>query len=225
MGDDMTPERLDAILDGTAAPDTDEDRAMLHLAADLRGAAPRASDALRERIIAMGEPGEFRPKRVPFWKRINVLAPALGAVVAVIVAVGVLTTGNSGDDTGFPTLERGGGAADSAVQPPAAAPTQTMAEPAPMPATGPPAEVTVEAGGLDDALAEIESIAGGPRYVSESDRTATSAVITVTVPADRHADVARGLTGIGHWPDPQALAGHTPGSPMRLRLSEETPAP
>ncbi len=234
MRDEMTPERLDAILDGTAAPDDDEARAMLHLAADLRGAAPGASDDLRRRVLALGEPAgqPAGAPRLPFWKRLNVMAPALGAVVAAIVAVGVISTGggSSGDST---VGGRGGadesGQFDSAVPPAAApAPTATLAEPAPgglARSADTPAQITVEAGALDDALAEIETAAGGPTFITEDARTPTSATVTITVPADRDADVRRALTGIGEWEDPRALDAHTPGAPIHLRLSEHAAAP
>lgn len=236
MTDEMNPERLDAVLDAAASPETDEERAMLHMAASLREAAPRPSEALRERVAGLGEPvGRIALPRRPLWKRLNVMAPALGAVIAAVVAVGVLTTSGGG---GSRLGSGSGGAADTAADqfksagppPAAAAPAEdgsvmatATAESLSRTLVAP--TLTVERGGLDDALAEIESAAGGPQFVTEQSRTATSAQVTVSVPAAREVEVIRALTTVGDWSDPQALGGHAAGTPIILLVTEAPDGP
>ncbi len=53
MSDEITPTRLDALLDGSATPETDDEREMLHLAARMRDGSPHAPDALRRRVQAL----------------------------------------------------------------------------------------------------------------------------------------------------------------------------
>ena len=97
--DDLTPERLDAILNGSQPPTEDADREMLALAAELRGAAPGAGDELRERVraIAAQAPESAGARRGnPGWRtRLLLAAPALATVVAAIVVIAVVG-GDSG---------------------------------------------------------------------------------------------------------------------------------
>ena len=101
-GDELTPERLDAILDGQEAASDDDARDMLALAATLREGSPGAPDELRGRGRALG-----RPSPAEGWLRrllgtgrrgrILVAAPALGAALAAVIAIGVITNNPSTD--------------------------------------------------------------------------------------------------------------------------------
>ncbi len=101
MTDEIRPERLDELFDGAAA-DTDEERELLALAAELRASAPPAPDHLRQRIADLGEPPVARRASGGWWSRIRwrMAAPALAGLIAVLVAVTVIpqVIGGSDDD-------------------------------------------------------------------------------------------------------------------------------
>lgn len=92
MTDEIRPDRLDELFDGHAAAETDAERDLLHLAAELRAAAPTAPDHLRERIAELGEPDVTRRSTGGWLSRIRwrVLAPTMAAVIVVLVAVTVI---------------------------------------------------------------------------------------------------------------------------------------
>ncbi len=124
MNPEITPERLDALLDGSVSPETDAERDMLHLAARLREEAPRADDAVRERVQSLGD--KSAPPRLArrWWPasapgRWRVAVPALSAVAAAIISVGVLTS--RGNDTASQDASNAGGSATAPSRPGAAA--------------------------------------------------------------------------------------------------------
>lgn len=97
-GDELTPDRLDRVLDSGEAA-SDEERAMLALAAQLRAEVPAPSQELRGRVAALGEPTGRAP-RTSGRRGWLVAAPALGAlVVAIVGTVALLNTSNSGPDS------------------------------------------------------------------------------------------------------------------------------
>ncbi len=123
MNPEITPERLDALLDGSASPETDVERDMLHLAAQMRDEAPRAGNALRERVQALGDQMP-RPRPARRWwpasapGRWRVVVPALSAVAAAIISVGVLT--NGGNDNASQDASNAAGSAVRESRPGAA---------------------------------------------------------------------------------------------------------
>jgi hypothetical protein len=99
--DELTPERLDRVMDGEPAM-SDDERAMLALAAQLRADVPPPSPELRRRIAALGDqPARgTRRRRGGVWAS----APALGAIVVALVGGGVVvnmlaSNGGSGSAT------------------------------------------------------------------------------------------------------------------------------
>ena len=99
MPDDLTPERLDAILNGSEPPTSDAERDMLALAASLRDATPGAGDDLRDRVRAIAAPeptGREARQRGPGWRtRLLLIAPAIVTATAAVVVIAVV----GGDDT------------------------------------------------------------------------------------------------------------------------------
>ena len=94
--DELTPLRLDAIMDGEAAV-SDEEREMLALAAQLRADVPHPSPALRTRITAIGDqPARRSPRRWRGWSS----APALGALVVVLIGGGIAMNTMQSNPTG-----------------------------------------------------------------------------------------------------------------------------
>jgi hypothetical protein len=215
---DVTPERLDAILDGREPAETDAEREMLAVAASMKEASPGASDALRQRMRALPPPRSRRSRLGRFvpagWRgRALVASPALAAVIAAVVAVGVLRDGKGGSGAA------GGGdaavsqsardqfqAAEKSPGPvaPGASPSSssgTTAAPlsaAPPVAPPPPSVITVPRGRLKASLETARSlvtVAGG-RLVSEPD--ASGAIrLTITFPPGRGADVPDELAALG----------------------------
>ncbi len=109
--DDITPKRLDELMDGDC-PTSQAERDMMQLAADRRAGAPQPSDALRSRIASLGEPvGDTRRIRRP---RRFALAPVLGGAVIVLAGAGILfnslnssqsTSPSAGRDAATSTVE------------------------------------------------------------------------------------------------------------------------
>ena len=118
--DDITPERLDAILDGAEAT-SDDEGAFLALAADLRASSPKASDALRDHVTALGEPAR-QPKLRRRASRWMVAAPALGAVAVLTIGGFALTRSDSGSN-GTPSAGERLNKTEKASSPSGALPT------------------------------------------------------------------------------------------------------
>jgi hypothetical protein len=133
VSDEITSERLDALLDGSATPETDSERDMLHLAARMRDGSPRASDALRRRVQALEgrtavASAPRRPRWLPATSRgwMMLGAPALSALLIAVIGVGVLSTRDGSDDTA------GGGSEsslDSVARSGSATPAEGTSEP------------------------------------------------------------------------------------------------
>lgn len=197
MTDEIRPERLDALFDG-AAPETDEERDLLHLAAELRAEAPSAPDDLRRRITELGEPDVSRRAPDGWWSRIRwrMAAPAMAGLIAVLVAVAVIprmTGGSDGDvaaSDNVPTemqSEKIVPDSDSAASAPSADGPTAGVRPAPTARQATPVGGIVRDGSLDqvqDAVVGAVTAAGG-RVTSRTDDGSTR---TVT------ADVARADT-------------------------------
>jgi len=135
--DDVTPERLEAILAG-AEPRDDEERALAALVAETRALEPGAPGALRGRVMARaaGEggaepsPAASRSRGPLAWlrgadgrRRLLVAAPLVAGIVALAIAIPAL------DDDGGPEGEPRP-AADAAVQAAPEPPAPEMAAPA-----------------------------------------------------------------------------------------------
>lgn len=140
MSDEITPERLDALLDGSATPETESEREMLHLAARMRDGSPRASDALRRRVqtlesrsAAAARPRKRRWRPVTSRDWLMIGAPALSALLIAVIGVGVLTTrdGSDGPDGAAEQSadSRAGSESTEARAVPDGAPATTFAQP------------------------------------------------------------------------------------------------
>lgn len=195
MSDEITPDRLDALLDG-AVPENDTERDMLHLAGALRAATPDPSAELRARVRALGEPRDAvrtpRTRRRRSWQ---VAAPALGAVIAAVVAVAVITSGgdSGGSTAGAPhdsvtpaaskSLQEGG--ADEGTS---AARDQSTG---PFATTSPDAAATLRAGTLDATVAALREVAtsAGGTVATTTDGSITR--VRLTAPAERMTELVQ----------------------------------
>lgn len=215
MSDGIRPDRLDDLFDGRATPETDEERDMLHLAAELRASAPPASQELHDRIAALGEPAT-RPTggRTPWWRRLGLraAAPALAGLIVVLVAVAVIARGGSDDagvsnsaDTESVQLQSDSSAARSSAQD--AQETRQATQPSPeAPAdsatggdapSGTTVTGTVRRGSLDQAESDVVdavTTAGGTITSRGGDASSRTIVVNLTG-ADRDA-VGDGLAAI-----------------------------
>ena len=221
MSDEMTPERLDAILDGREPATDDEARDMLALAGALREAAPGGGPDLRARVRALPQPqpvGRLRRLFNSGWRgRMLVAAPVLSAVVAAVIAVGVIG-GSSGDEG---TIAVTPAASPAEAAPRAALPTTPSITSATPPADTssaiPDAAVSAGADGrpsapitlrvtpdtLEARIADIRRLiveAGGTVGLARPQVTPPSAIISITLPAERSADVLRAVANLGTGP-------------------------
>ncbi len=206
---EMTPERLDAILDGRAAPTDDEARDMLALAGALREAVPSAGEGLRERVRALSRPQPTeRPRwlRASGWRgRILIGAPALSAVIAAVITVGVIARSPDGQSGGSDALqaERASQTTDETgplrlAVPPTAAPTAsgqaagTRVE---------PIVVQIPPATLDARVAEVRQLvaAAGGTIVEEPRQTAPPRLLaSITLPGQRRAEVLQAIAALGN---------------------------
>ncbi len=223
--DDLTPERLDALIDG-AEPANDDERDVLHLAAALRSGSPRPSDDLKRRVRALGEP----PRAVPPRRRLrwSVLTPALGALVAAVIATTVVLTRSPNDstsaateDAAVPTLPATstgltGGAAPGATFQSDASATASPRLP------GAPTWV-VSRGSLDDVITRIDglvSAANGSYAVTDEE---SGKLVTITVDPQRRADLTRvvvALVAQRQSKDATPAAELDPAAPFAFHLRE-----
>lgn len=96
---EIDPTRLEELLAGDP-PRTDAERDVLHMAAALRGAAPSAPDALRERVMttARQAPPARRGLRLPGLRPVTWMGPAAAGIAAVVIGAAVVLPGLRGDD-------------------------------------------------------------------------------------------------------------------------------
>jgi hypothetical protein len=222
--EEMTPERLDAILDGSAAPTDDEARDMLALAARLRQASPPASDRLRERIRGMPQPhtapvGRLRRLLDRGWRgRMLVAAPALAAVVAVVVGISVLNGSSdpqvARNSTDLTIEQTSAGASDAAEA--TATRTSSATVPGQTSKTPPPTLAPPAADGVDVApqlltlrvalttltarvadLRRLVENAGGTVSLTDQQTTPPSTIASITVPQDRRTAVFAEIANLG----------------------------
>ena len=211
--DDLTPERLDAILDGREAAETDAERDMLALAASMKAAAPRANEGLRHRVRALPTPSR-RPGRLRRLVRAGrrgralVAAPALAAAIAAAIAVSVVYDGSGGSDGAgggdaivsesrqdslqAPRKSAQGGAQDSAAE------AVTGALPAAPSRAPTPAVIAVPRGRLTTTLekARVLVTGAGGRLVQEPEPLG-GVRLTITLPPDGRETVLAELARLG----------------------------
>lgn len=230
--DDLTPERLDAILDGSQAPTEDADRAMLALAAELRGGAPGAEDRLRERVrmIAAQAPEAAGARRgSPGWRsRLLLAGPALATIAAAIVIIAVVG-GDSGttrtelassESTVGSTATRAG-ATDATAKSSSGAVQATPSASPPAALSAGPVILRVDAGTLALRVADARRIvtgAGGTVVATPQATARPGTLLTVTVPPARAAGVLAQLSKLGAVSG-GTLAGAAAGS-LSLLLTE-----
>lgn len=220
MTDGIGPERLDELFDGRTTAETDEERDLLRLAAELRAAAPPAPDRLRERVAGLGEPdpGPAPARRVRWTPRWRFAAPAIAGIVAVVIAAVVIPRdGGSRDDSASAstTTLLESAPQESVPVPPPAADATSMPEAgraadssskSPVPTrTTTPGQTVVEgvlrSGSLDDAHDAVQRLIGAAGGVmTRQAGDADSRTITVDLShADRPALVGAltALDGVG----------------------------
>lgn len=230
--DDLTPERLDAILNGSQPPTEDADREMLALAAELRGSAPGADDELRERVraIAAQAPERTGARRGnPGWRtRLLLTAPAVATVVAAIVVIAVVG-GDSGTThtdlaSNSPTVTStaaGSGVADSSAKSPSEAVQAAPSATPPASLSAGPVIVRVGAGTLARRVADAQRIvarAGGTAVVTPQATVRPGTLLTIKLPPARAAEATAELSALGE------VTGGTlataPGGSLSLLLTE-----
>ena len=210
--DDLTPERLDAILNGSEPATSDAERDMLALAASLRDGSPRAGDDLRDRVRAIGAPASapLTRQRGPGWRTRFLLAgPALATVVAAVVVIAVvgrddpgtsrtsLTTTQPAFSGASATTATPLGAARSAADAETVAPSSTAVQPA---ATAGPVIIRVEPGTLARRLADARRIvaaAGGTTVVTRQTTGDPGVLLAIKLPPDRVSGALAELTRLG----------------------------
>jgi hypothetical protein len=245
MSDEMTPERLEAILDGREPATDDEARDMLALAGALREAAPGAGPDLRARVRALPQPqpvGRLRRLFDNGWRgRMLIAAPALSAVVAVVIAVGVIGR-SPGDNTavsGAPAASSAEATATSTLSTTPAAPKSATPQSAGFSAADdahPVAPITlrIAPATLEARLAKVRDIvaaAGGTSAAVDQGGQPPSSVVSITVPVERSADVLKAISGLAIDPSASGLPPNlsstaqgavrdalTPGALATLRL-------
>lgn len=230
--DDLTPERLDAILNGSEPPTSDAERDMLALAASLRDAAPRASEDLRDRVRAIAEPaatGGETGRRSPGWRtRLLVAGPAIATVVAAVVVIAVVGGDDPGTNRTSLTRESAGSAGSSAATTTrsatsAAARALSPSTTAPEVSAG-PTVVRIEPGTLQQRIADARRIvaaADGTAIVSVQTAAEPSALLTITLPTNRAPGALAKLMRLGNVGE-RAATG--PDGTVRLLLTEQ-PSP
>jgi hypothetical protein len=234
--DDLTPERLDAILDGSEPATDDADRDMLALAATLRGAAPPASDGLRARVRAIaGETpaGGRSDRRNPGWRaRLLIAGPALATVVAAVVVIAVVggdsgtnrTNLASGESTATAPTSGTGGADATARSSSDALKVAPSSAPRAAASAG-PVILRVEGGTLQRRVAEARRIVtrAGGNVVATPQSTAQptaqpGTLLTVTLPPERAAEAIAELGALGEVTG--GALDPAPDGTLRLLLTE-----
>jgi hypothetical protein len=225
-GGDLTPERLDGILDGSQAPNEETDRDMLALAAELRDAAPGAGDELRERVraIAAQAPAHADPHRggVGWRSRLLLVGPALATVVAALVVI-VVVDGNGGSNRDLARRESAlTSAAPAAGAPQAAAgsSSDSMRVAPPALAAG-PVIVQVDTGTLVARVDEARRIvtrAGGTVTETPQSTSPPGTLLTITLPAERAAGAAAKLAALGEVSGGSFTSAN--GGSLRVLLTE-----
>ncbi len=209
--DDLTPDRLDAILNGSQAPTEDADREMLALAAELRGTAPGAGDKLRERVraIAAQAPESAGARRVgPGWRtRLLLAGPALATVVAAIVVIAVVGGGSGTKPTDLARSEstvtstaRRAGVADANAKSPSEAVRAAPSATPPAALTAGPVILRVDAGTLARRVADARRIvarAGGTVVATPQATAQPGTLLTITLPPAHAAEAIAQLSALG----------------------------
>jgi hypothetical protein len=209
--DDLTPERLDAVLNGSQAPTEDADREMLALAAELRGAAPGAGDELRERVRAIVAQAPERAdarRGNPGWRsRLLLAGPALATLVAAIVVIAVVG-GDSGtkqtdlassEPTVTSTAARAG-VTDSRAKAPSEAVQAAPSATPPAALTAGPVILRVGSGTLARRVADARRIvtrAGGTVAATPQATAQPGTLLTITLPPAHAAEVIAQLSALG----------------------------
>lgn len=215
---DMTPERLDGILDGSIEATDQADRDLLALAAALREAAPGAPESLREKVAAL----PATAPTISWWRRLMarrhgwalVGAPVAAGLVAVLIAGGVLfNTDQTGDTSGAAAdtaLQATSGSSATEAGKSLSADTTSAAQESTPPTSsnaftdqragqGPPI-VRVPQGSLQERLNDARRIvedAGGEFVQTERAPDGPGVLVLVTVPVGRGPDVAQQLGALG----------------------------
>ncbi len=203
---EMTPERLDAILDGRDAPTDDEARDMLALAGALREAVPGAGEGLRARVRALPQPqpaGRPRWLRASGWRgRALIAAPAVFAAIAAVIAIGVIARSPDGRSGGADSsqADRLSQATIEAAPPSSTAQPAATDKPAQTGSLPDPVVVQIAPATITARIADVRRLvaAAGGRVVEEVQQQTTPSVLaSITLPGERRAEVLQAVVALG----------------------------
>jgi hypothetical protein len=246
--DDLSPERLDALIDGRA-PGGDEEEALAALVSELRATDGAPSD-LRARVRSIVRPQEVSGVRrlladlrgTSWTRRAMALAPACVLVVGAVFAVtSIARDGGSDLRSGAAPAATGGQAATRDRESPG---TPQTAVPVPPPPEAMLDQGAVAQGALTIRVADRAAVSAaglrareiaaemGGRAVRESYRQRaqgpSTATVTLQVPPERYAGTRAALAAIGTVVDESAdFADPTPSDTSRTERLEApvTPGP
>lgn len=228
---DLTPERLDAILNGSELATSDAERDMLALAASLRDAAPRAGGDLRDRVRAIAAPaptGRETRRLGPGWRtRLLIAGPALATVIAAVVVIAVVGGDNPATNPANLSSSESAGASTTTAAATAARSSADAVKGAPSLSAVPeakagPVTVLVEPGTLQQRIADARRIvaaAGGSVDVTRQVPAEAGALLTITLASGREAVTLAKLVRLGDVRDGAAAGAD---GAVRLLLKERT---
>ena len=193
--DDVSPERLAELADGSPPCDAAE-RELMALMAEVRDLEEPAPDALRARVraIAAGEAGPERAHRWQEGRRRLLLfgAPVAAGVVALAIAIPVMTRDSGEPAPAAATSEALAGDSAAPAAPEAAAGSAAIEAPGAARAVAPSTADAPAAVG--QARAEIGALGGS--VVSEAGDGRIVRLV-VRVPGDRAAEAVAALRRLG----------------------------
>ena len=185
---EIDPTRLEELLSGDP-PRTDAERDVLHVAAALRGAAPSAPDALRERVMTTARQAApaRRGLRLPGLAPSTWMGPAAAGIAAVVIGAAVVLPGLRDGDP-LPPAATAALEADPGTGPAASGPPEATLAPdagAPRVAAPPTAPEAAPA----DARTAPQAVVLGP-----ADGWPAAALERVADPVEASGGVVTGAT-------------------------------
>lgn len=191
---DIDPARLDELLAGDP-PRTDAERDVLHMAAALRGAAPSAPDALRERVMTTAREAAptRRGFRLPGMGPSMWMGPAAAGIAAVVIGAAVVLPGLRGDDPLRPATTAGFEAAQGTGPTSAGGPEATLAPGPGSPRVAAPPAPEVAPSAPEASPADVR---GAPQAVvlGPADGWPATALERVADPVEESGGVVTGAT-------------------------------
>ena len=184
---EIDPTRLEELLAGDP-PRTDAERDVLHMAAALRGAAPSAPDALRERVMSTARQAApaRRGLRLPGLRPSTWMGPAAAGIAAVVIGAAVVLPGLRDGDPLRPVVTSGLDATQGAGPAASGPPEATLAPDAGAPRVAAPAAPEMSPADVQDAP---QAVLLGP-----TDGWPATALERVADPVEESGGVVTGAT-------------------------------